>query len=261
MGAEVKRRGRKPTKRPTDGGEELRRLVEVERYSFPQLMARYKVARKTIIGWIEHFVIAQPRGHWEPPFKTNICVGCGHEKPAEEFLRHNGRPPRKRCQDCIEASGAGKGGAIVIDIKAIRVFWSKVIRYENGCWDWIGETTKTGYAEFGVNGQRIRANRFSYVLHTGWQPDDLSVCHTCDNRLCTNPVHLFTGTIADNTKDRDEKGRVQHGVNHYKTRLAPEDVRAIRASDKADEEIAKDYNTGATHIRKIRDRTFWKSVD
>lgn len=255
----MKRKGRKPT--PCPNSDELRRLVEVDRLTELQLCARYKIGRRAIRRWIGEHGIERPRGHWEPPFKTNVCIGCGIEKPAEEFMRHNGRPPRKRCHACIEASGAGKGGEIIIDDKALRVFWSKVIRYETGCWGWTGSTTKTGYAEFAVDGRIIRANRFSYVLHTGWQPGELSVCHSCDNRECTNPVHLFTGTIADNTKDRDEKGRVQQGVSHYKARLSEDDVRSIRASELPDGELARLYETGETHIRKIRDRTFWKSVN
>jgi hypothetical protein len=98
-------------------------------------------------------------------------------------------------------------------------------------------------------------------VHTGWQPGELSVCHSCDNRVCTNPAHLFTGTIADNTQDRDEKGRVQQGSEHYKARLTEDDVRYIRGSDLSDRDLAKAYQTGETHIRKIRDRTFWKSVN
>lgn len=259
MGPVIRKRGRQPT--PCPDSAELRRLVEDDRYTFMQLMARYKIGRKTIARWIAEHRIAQPRGAFEPPFKTNICVGCGLEKPAEDFMRHNGRPPRKRCTACIEATGAGKGGEIIIDEKSLRVFWSKVVRYDTGCWGWVGDKSKAGYAEFSVSGRRIRANRFSYLLHTGWQPGELSVCHSCDNRVCTNPVHLFTGTIAENTEDRDAKGRVQNGVNHYKARLTEDDVRYIRGSALMDRDLAKAYQTSETHIRKIRDRTFWKSVN
>lgn len=260
MGPRTSKRGRKPKYHCPDVAE-FRRLVEVDRYSETQLMARYGRDRKCLRRWIAEHGIGKPRGHWEPQFRTNICIGCGLEKPAEDFMRHNGRPPRKRCAACIEAGGIGRGGEIVVDTGSIKAFWSKVIKLGYACWDWTGDVSKTGYAEISYAGRKIRANRFSYVLHTGEQPDEKSVCHSCDNRLCTNPLHLFVGTIADNTKDRDEKNRQQQGVEHYKARLTPSDVRSIRASELTDEQLAVEYNTGATHIRKIRDRTFWKSVN
>src|SRR5262245_30404599 len=32
-------------------------------------------------------------------------------------------------------------------------------------------------------------------------------CHTCDNRPCVNPDHLFEGTKGDNARDSIKKGR------------------------------------------------------
>lgn len=90
-------------------------------------------------------------------------------------------------------------------------FWLRVDK-ANGCWNWTGAISDTGYGSFtGDGGVDVSAHRFSYQLHNGPIPAGLVICHNCDNRACVNPAHLFLGTQQDNVDDMMKKGRYVSG--------------------------------------------------
>lgn len=99
-------------------------------------------------------------------------------------------------------------------------FWRKVSKIEDGCWEWTG-AIRCGYGAIKTGLGVRNTHRVSWELHHGPIPEGMQVCHTCDNRRCVNPAHLFLGTSRDNALDAARKGRIgRHGK-----RPAPREVR------------------------------------
>jgi len=97
-------------------------------------------------------------------------------------------------------------------------FWSKVSKTSE-CWEWTAQIMSNGYGRFYYQGRQQAAHRVSYLLATGTYPGEFQVCHTCDNRKCVRPEHLWLGTRSDNMKDCFNKGRAviprPTGADHH----------------------------------------------
>lgn len=87
-----------------------------------------------------------------------------------------------------------------------KLFFDKIEKAK-GCWGWTAAVDKAGRGRFKWNRRTGYAPRYSWEIHRGQIPDGMYVLHTCDNPACTNPEHLFLGTLGDNARDRQAKGR------------------------------------------------------
>ena len=85
-------------------------------------------------------------------------------------------------------------------------FEAKVRKMENGCHEWQSTIHRDGYGKFWNGGGQMQAHRVAYSIYKG-DPGDQWVLHTCDNRKCVNPDHLYLGTAAENTQDMFRRGR------------------------------------------------------
>lgn len=86
-------------------------------------------------------------------------------------------------------------------------FMTRVAVRDTGCWEWTGTINDNGYGVLKIDGRQWRAHRASYAIHNGEVPDDLFICHHCDNRKCVRPDHLYAGTPLQNMQDKVSRGR------------------------------------------------------
>lgn len=146
---------------------------------------------------------------------------------------------------------------------SVLLFYTKLSEVkENGCIEWTDRLNKDGYGKRIVNGLSVRAHREAYEIVNGKIPDGMKVLHSCDNRKCVNPKHLFLGTDDDNMKDKVRKGRQARGEKNGRSRFSDKQVLEIRDMYKNGSkqvDIAKIFNTSQGAISNIivgRSRSF-----
>lgn len=139
-------------------------------------------------------------------------------------------------------------------------FWSKVDKgKENECWLWKG-CASAGYGKFSVRGRQVYAHRVAFTLANKGIQKGHVICHRCDNPLCVNPRHLFSGTQKMNVEDAVQKRRHVHGQRASSAKLKNEDIPKIRErlKSEAHDVIAADYGVSRAAISMISSGKTWK---
>lgn len=156
---------------------------------------------------------------------------------------------------------------ITLSEKDVRRFFRYVEVTDDGsCWEWLGGKYRDGYGGFWLQGASHKAHRITWLIEYGEFPKN-DACHSCDNRGCVNPKHLFDGTSSENRFDALAKGRVVplRGVSHGQAKLTEDDIREIRQlyqkANPSYRSIASMY--GVTHraISQIIQGITWTHVE
>lgn len=153
--------------------------------------------------------------------------------------------------------------------KEISRFWAKVEKKElDDCWLWLaGLMGKSGYGQFSLRCFPTLAHRVSFQMEHAKSIEDICVLHSCDNRRCVNPAHLFLGTYKDNSDDMKAKGRERKnspkGERHNQAKLRDEDIPVILelfTKQATLAEVGTRFGISTTTACKIRSRKLWKHI-
>lgn len=146
----------------------------------------------------------------------------------------------------------------------VKKFWSRVEkRGEDECWQWLGSFDKDGYGQMrnGVLRIQDRAHKFSARLHFGEIPKGMCVCHSCDNRWCSNPKHLFFGSALDNQNDKVAKNRHAKGEQQGHSKLTEAQIAEIRSrANESYRTLCQEFDLVPSTVYRIWRNQSWKHV-
>ena len=130
----------------------------------------------------------------------------------------------------------------------------RTVTTDSGCMEFQGCIQSNGYARATIKRRTDYAHRHIYRLVNGPIDDGLHVCHTCDNRRCINPSHLFLGTRLDNMQDARSKGRIANGNRLPHTKLSKESISKIAllyAMGEKRMDIARDFGISIPYVSEV----------
>lgn len=146
-------------------------------------------------------------------------------------------------------------------------YWEKVsVGEPHECWPWTGGLGGNAYGSIWDGTYRdsgsprmVTATKVGYQLRVGEIADDLHVLHTCDTPHCHNDAHWFLGTIGENNRDRQAKGRTVlpglRGERHGQSTLTDAQVIEIReryaTGDAKQVDLAQEFGVGQQQVSRI----------
>lgn len=135
----------------------------------------------------------------------------------------------------------------------------------SGCWNWTGWCNSFGHGRVDLRGRKFLASHVALTISGKPRPaapgDNALHGDNCHPRCC-NPDHIRWGTLKENSGDRDRLGRriPASGERHWKAKLNPEIVRAIRSSPLSHVAVARELGIHKAVVGQVRRGETWKHV-
>lgn len=121
------------------------------------------------------------------------------------------------------------------------------------CWTWCGASKGNGYGNVRMGKKNETAHRHAYKLFVSPNiPDGMDVCHSCDNRCCVNPDHLFIGTRRENMAAMKQKGRGAGGARKHLREDQIQEIRQRLAAGVSPRQIANQLGVNYGTVTSIK---------
>lgn len=180
-------------------------------------------------------------------FRENyLCYSCVNVKRRERNAKNRKNVKCKNCETFFNLIGSQK-------FCSLKCKLLNNININNDCWEWKRSYTNCGYGKIAHEKKHLLAHRVSYEIHKGEISKGLLVCHSCDNKKCVNPDHLWLGTQKDNIQDAKQKGRLPKQFGRKHTNETKEKFKTRPHSDRRGEKhhLSKLKNEDVFQIRDM----------
>lgn len=155
--------------------------------------------------------------------------------------------------------------------KLMKRIWDNIDKTET-CWLSKYAIDKKGYTHIGIDNKIYKIYKFHRVM-LFWSDQSKTTefndgknwqgCHTCPNKHCVNPAHLYWGTPQDNSNDSIKFGTQVFGERCPRAKLTEIQVKEIRAKypngNITQRQLSIEYGVNTSAINNILNGRRWNT--